>query len=102
MTDSEFDEANNPELDPPVWSPWPVRSRHKPLPWLHIANTQRVLAVVIVMATLLLYGYLVVAVVCRWISDEAFVRTVAALAPLQALAAATVGFFFGRRDSGSE
>lgn len=51
--------------------------------------------------TLLLYTYLVIALVAGWLQDEAFVRTVAALAPLQALAAATVGFFFGRRDNAS-
>lgn len=98
---NEFEETENPS-DDPNFTRQVVRSkRGRPVPWLHVADTQRALAVGIVIATLLLYGYLVVAVVCKWIDDETFVRTIAALAPLQALAAATVGFFFGQKESNS-
>lgn len=99
MRENEFDEAANPELNPPLQGPKVIRSRRVPPQWLHTADTQRALAVTIVTVTLLLYTYLVVAVVAGWIQDEQFVGIIAALAPLQALAAATVGFFFGRRDN---
>ncbi|MGC0371312.1 hypothetical protein [Microbacterium sp. SLBN-111] len=98
MAESEFEEDAKPQFNPAP-SAWRIRSRRVPPHWLHIADTQRLLGLIIVVSTLLLYGYLVVAVVVKWIDDESFVRTVAALAPLQALAAATVGFFFGRRDN---
>jgi hypothetical protein len=96
---SEFEEADDPAKNPPLHQVRVLRARRVPPRWLHVADTQRVLAVIIVIATLALYGYLVVAMVYGWIGSEGFVRTIAALSPIQALAAATVGFFFGRRDS---
>lgn len=96
---SEFNEADDPAKDPEVQPRKFFQSRKVPQ-WLHIADTQRVLAVAIVSVTLLLYGYLVLAVVVDWIDRENFVAVLAALSPLQALAAATVGFFFGSREKG--
>ncbi|WP_372969309.1 hypothetical protein [Microbacterium sp.] len=96
---SEFNEADDPAKDPEVRPRWGVQSRRVPQ-WLHVADTQRVLAVAIVSVTLLLYGYLVLAVVVDWIDRENFVAVIAALSPLQALAAATIGFFFGSREKG--
>lgn len=96
---SEFEEADDPANDPEVQPKEYVQSRRVPL-WLHVADTQRVLGGLIVGATLLLYGYLVIAVVVDWIDQARFVAVIAALSPLQALAAATVGFFFGSREKG--
>lgn len=99
MTSSanEFEESTDPAFDPSI--PVFKVKKGRPVPWLHLADTQRALAVGIVIVTLLLYGYLVVAAVCGWITDDTFVRVIAALAPLQALAAATVGFFFGQKET---
>lgn len=96
---SEFNEADDPAKNPEERPKSYVRARRVPQ-WLHVADTQRVLAVAIVTVTLLLYGYLVVAVVFDWIDRENFVAVIAALSPLQALAAATIGFFFGSREKG--
>lgn len=94
---SEFEEADDPAKNPEAARKEYVRSRRVPL-WLHVADTQRVLGGVIVGTTLLLYTFLVISVVVDWMSQESFVGVIAALSPLQALAAATVGFFFGSRE----
>jgi len=100
-TPSEFEETEDP-LDDPNFTRYVVRAkRARPVPWLHVANTQRSLAVVIVVVTLALYSFLVGAAVFGGITEETFVRVIAALAPLQALAAATVGFFFGQKETRS-
>ncbi|MFI8634210.1 hypothetical protein ACIGEP_16630 [Microbacterium sp. NPDC077663] len=96
---SEFEEADDPAKNPEPKSEPFFRAKRVPL-WLHVADTQRVLAGAIVAVTLTLYAYLVVAVVFGWIDQDRFVAVIAALAPLQALAAATVGFFFGSREKG--
>ena len=89
---NEFEE----DADPNHFGPYEIRSEKKPR-WRHTADTRRFMAYGIVGATLFLYGYLTVAVVCSWIDADQFTNLLAALAPLQALAAATIGFFFGRQ-----
>lgn len=96
MSRSEFDEASDPSKNPAT--PKKYIDSKKVSQWRHFADTQRVLAVAIIAATLVLYGILVTAVICKWVDKDTFVALIAALAPLQALAAATVGFFFGKKD----
>lgn len=91
----EFEEDSDPTQVPQVGA-YPVKFVKKPR-WRHTADTRRFMAYGIVGVTLILYGYLTVAVVCDWIDADQFTQLLAALAPLQALAAATIGFFFGRQ-----
>lgn len=88
---SEFDDYSVPENTNVVT---PGKAKR----WKHTANTRRSLAYAIVGVSLLLYGYLTTAGIYAWISPETYRGLVAGLAPLQALAAATVGFFFGRQS----
>lgn len=97
----EYEEAWKPELDPPfvttnsaVWRP--QKKERTPLA-RHTADTRRFLAWAIVGSTLVLYGYLTVAMVCGWTGSDTYAGAIQTLAPLQSLAAATVGFFFGRQ-----
>lgn len=97
----EYEEAGKPELDPPfvttnsaVWRPH--KKERTPLA-RHTADTRRFLAWAIVGSTLVLYGYLTVAMVCGWTGSDGYAGAIQTLAPLQSLAAATVGFFFGRQ-----
>lgn len=97
---SEYEEAGRPEFDPPrtdnpaVWRP--LKRGPSPLA-KHTADTRRFLAWAIVGSTLLLYGYLTVAMVYGWTGQDGYAGAIQTLAPLQSLAAATVGFFFGRQ-----
>lgn len=92
---SEFEEDSDP-THVPQFGAYPVKFVQKPR-WRHTADTRRIMAYAIVGVTLVLYGYLTVAVVYDWIDADKFTQLLAALAPLQALAAATIGFFFGRQ-----
>jgi len=97
---SEFEEDTDPSRIP-LAGAYSI-GRRRPAPkWRHTADTQRAMAISIVGVTLLLYGYLTVAAVFHWIDTDQFTQLFAALAPLQALAAATVGFFFGRQKGKS-
>jgi len=101
MSNSEFEESDDPRLDPTpgvgagTAKTWPIRSGEA-RQWKHHADTRRYLAIAIIGATLLLYMILVLAVIFGGIEEGDFVKVVAALSPLQSLAAATVGFFFAR------
>lgn len=90
---SEFEEADNPTIVPQTTMV--VKGKKKR--WQHEADTRRSLAWGIVGSTVVLYAYLVYAVVVGWIDQERFTAIVAALSPLQSLAAATVGFFFAKK-----
>lgn len=94
MSTNEFDEADNPAIVPETSKV--VKDKKKR--WQHEADTRRSLAWGIVGSTIVLYAYLVLAVTCGWIEQDRFTAIVAALAPLQSLAAATVGFFFARKN----
>lgn len=91
----EFEEDADPTLVP-SFGAYEIRSRKKPR-WRHTADTRRFMAYGIVGVTLFLYAYLTIAAVHDWIESDQFTQLLAALAPLQALAAATIGFFFGRQ-----
>lgn len=92
---SEFEEDGDPSVGVHVGA-YAISSVKKPR-WRHTADTRRLMAYAIVGVTLLLYAYLTVAAVYGWIQTGQFTQVLAALAPLQALAAATIGFFFGRQ-----
>ncbi|PPF18319.1 MULTISPECIES: hypothetical protein [unclassified Rathayibacter] len=103
MTADEFNEADDPSRDPvPVSSLGPKApiKALKPKRWKHDADTRRGLAIGIVGSTVVIYAGLVFAVIIDALSVESSIKLVAALAPLQSLAAVTVGFFFARRDRG--
>lgn len=93
MGSSEFEENGPPSNDNSA----PFR-KGAAEPWKHTADTRRFLGWAIVGMTLALYALLVCSVIVNWISVDQFVKLLAALSPLQALAAATVGFFFGRQS----
>jgi hypothetical protein len=103
MSDNEFEESGDPNLNPKpvvklgVERDWPIRSVQVPQ-WKYHADTRRYLAIGIIGSTLLLYAILVVAIILEGLSVDSFVKVVAALSPLQSLAAATVGFFFARSE----
>lgn len=97
----EFNEADNPDRNPdarPFFTlKGPVRWS-KPKRWKHEADTRRGLALGIVGSTIVLYAALVGAVILGTLNVDDAVKLVAALSPLQSLAAATVGFFYARRN----
>ncbi len=66
----------------------------------HLADTRRGMAFIIVGATIVLYAALTVVLICGVIDMSTFTDIFAVLSPLQALAAATVGFFFGSHREG--
>jgi len=93
MSNSEFEETGQPGSGISA----PIR-KGAPSPWKHTADTRRFLGWAIVGVTLAIYAALVLGVVANWIKVDQLVKILAALAPLQSLAAATVGFFFGRQS----
>lgn len=101
VSTDEFNEADNPERNP---DPQPFFTRtgpvrwSEPKRWKHDADTRRGLALLIVGATIILYAGLIAAVMFGNLTVDESVKLVAALSPLQSLAAATVGFFYARRD----
>lgn len=64
----------------------------------HLADTRRYIGYAIVGATIVLYLGLTAALLFGLLSLDGFTKVIAALSPLQALAAATIGFFFGKHD----
>lgn len=68
---------------------------------VHLANTRRNMAYGIVGITLLLYCVATAVAIAGGLELATFVQIVATLSPLQALAAATVGFFFGSHREGN-
>jgi hypothetical protein len=68
---------------------------------VHLANTRRNMAYGIVGVTLLLYCVATGFAIVGGLQLDTFVQIVATLSPLQALAAATVGFFFGSHREGN-
>lgn len=94
MAKSEFEESDNPAIVPQTTAVFKKGEKKR---WQHEADTRRSLAWGIVGSTVVLYAYLVYSVVVGWIDQERFTAIVAALSPLQSLAAATVGFFFAKK-----
>lgn len=68
---------------------------------VHLADTRRNMAYGIVGVTLVLYCAATGFAIAGGLQLDTFVQIVATLSPLQALAAATVGFFFGSHREGN-
>lgn len=62
----------------------------------HDAITRRWLAFWVLGIVSVLYGAAVVGMLCHWIDVEELGRVALVLGPIQALAAAVLGFYFGR------
>ena len=62
----------------------------------HDAITRRWLAFWVLGIVSALYGAAVVGMLCHWINIEELGRVALVLGPIQALAAAVLGFYFGR------
>jgi len=65
----------------------------------HDAVTRRVIAFWVLAIVSVLYFLAVVGMLCHWINVEELGRIALVLGPIQALAAAVLGFYFGRQHS---
>jgi hypothetical protein len=65
----------------------------------HDAVTRRIIAFWVLSIVSVLYLLAVVGMVCHWINVEELGRIALVLGPIQALAAAVLGFYFGRQNS---
>jgi hypothetical protein len=72
-----------------------VTSRKTP----HQEVTRRYLGFTVVVAMLVLEGYCVTALICGWIDRDTFTTIQTGLSGPAALAAAVIGFFYGRHGS---
>lgn len=65
----------------------------------HDAGTRRALAFGVIGLVALLYGAAVVGILAGWISAGELGKVALVLGPIQALAAAVLGFYFGQEQS---
>jgi hypothetical protein len=65
----------------------------------HDAVTRRIIAFWVLTIVSVLYLLAVVGMICHWINVEELGRIALVLGPIQALAAAVLGFYFGRQHS---
>ncbi|MDM7886574.1 hypothetical protein QUG92_15795 [Curtobacterium sp. RHCKG23] len=92
------------DLDPDALRDFPWGYDHgfrlrRPKPYRkdeHDAITRRWLAFWVLGIVSVLYGAAVVGMLCHWIDVEELGRVALVLGPIQALAAAVLGFYFGR------
>ena len=90
----------NPE--PRFAFPWMSRLGYRvswPQPYekeAHDATTRRRLAYWVLTIVSVLYFMAVLGMICHWINVEELGRIALVLGPIQALAAAVLGFYFGR------
>ncbi|AMM22781.1 hypothetical protein AX769_21840 (plasmid) [Frondihabitans sp. PAMC 28766] len=95
LVDRRFNEADD-QIAPgtgPAIGPAPfVKDKHD-------ATTRRALAFTVIGLVAVLYGAAVLGILAGWISSDELGKVALVLGPIQALAAAVLGFYFGQDQS---
>ncbi|POH64708.1 hypothetical protein C3B59_09735 [Cryobacterium zongtaii] len=95
----EFDE-NISELATPAAGPYKFKKKRGKWPkGTHDQVTRQFLAFAVLGILTVLYFMVMFALVCGWIDGEKFTMAVAAISGPQALAAAVIGFYYGKNGS---